>query len=130
MKNWTQIENRLRREGVNPAPSTDHTARIMGAIRDVRAQGMLDPADSSPRYGWLFAAAAALAVVMMAAVSMYPRAAQPSPYDFSAIGPAALLSVDHATHAPLTREAGRIRGDLASATDFLFDLLPSVEPGG
>lgn len=130
MSNWTQIENRLRREGGEPAVDSQHTARIMTAIRDARAHASLERNEPAVPWGWTFAAASALAVVIAAATILTKSPAAPETYSMGTIGPAALLSVESATSSPLTREAGHIRGDVASATAFLFDMLPSVEPGG
>lgn len=130
MKNWQAIENRLRGEGRAAIPSPDHVACIMGAVRDARADQQAGPAAVPFRYGWSLLAASALAATVICALSLRTVTPEQPAFTLGAIDPEPIFALEAATHAPLTREAAKLRIDLAGATAFLGNLLPSATPDG
>ena len=82
---------------------------------------------STPTKSRLLATSAA---AVIGALSLQTAPPEDSGLTLGAINPEPLFALEAATHAPLTREATKLRADIAGATAFLSDLLPSTAPDG
>ena len=127
--NWTQLEQRLRREPASPPPSADAVPNLLRAVR------MAAPALSASRevarssVWWLGAAAAAALALVLAVQRPAPTPPPPvaaAPAISQAAADWSLAALDAVAAAPLQQEWDGLQRDLQAMAGHVVNCLPAA----
>ncbi len=130
MKSWREIEEQLKTENHRDEIPDGLHDRIMRAVRDDRAAASIAAKPSHFAQAWLWAAAAATAVIAIAMIAHRTPPRHPGmTAELSAPAFFSLASLEDFATSPVNDEVNNLRADISSAASFIQSCLPSGEAG-